>query len=47
MEFLEDKWTKLLEYNNLSPSSFMSSTYTILVEGKVFPFMEEKLRLLA
>ena len=45
MELLEDEWTKLLGYNNLSPSSFMSSKYTILVGGKVIPFMEEKLHL--
>ena len=45
MEFLEEKWTKPLGYSNLSLSSFVSSKYTILVEGKVFPFMQEKLRL--
>lgn len=44
MEFLEDEWTKLLGYNSFSLSSFMSPEYTILVEGKVIPFMQEKLR---
>ena len=45
MEFLEDEWTKLLGYNNGSPSSFMSSKYAILVEREVIPSMQEKLRL--
>ena len=36
---------KLLGYNNLSPSSFTPSKYTIFVQGQVIPFMQEQLGL--